>query len=532
MNIQTKTKLEQFYRENVWEPVVLGEALSLWSRQYGNHVAIAEKELQLTYRQLDDEAERVALGFRSCGFHKGDRVVLQIPNSIALVVTIFALFKSGMIPVLALPSQRKTEMKGVIEKSGAKAYIIKDNYLGFNYKEMAREIVNELGNELEIIVIGEHDEFTSFKELRGEERKTEAAAAHYTDPGLFLLSGGTTGIPKLIPRRHADYLYVAKEMARKCRLNQGTVYLSALPMAHNFPLGCPGLVGTLSAGGRIVICNVSSPDEIMSLMEKEKVTITSLVPAMASMCLDLLELGEEYDLSSLEVIQVGGSVLDPYLAEKVEKAFHCRLQQVFGMAEGLICCTDLNDCDDVRYHTQGKPLSEYDEVLIVDDNGKEVPDGEYGELAVRGPYTIYGYYNLEAVNKLCITDECYFKTGDKARRLKDGNYQVAGRLKEMINRAGEKITPSEIEELLLSHAFIEEVQVVGVKDSLLGEKICVFVLENNQERISLSEIRSYMAAKGAAAFKLPDQMVYVTAWPLTGVGKIDRNTLRKWAEKE
>lgn len=532
MNLQTKNKLEQFYREKVWEPLALGEALSLWSRQYGNHAAIAEKERQLTYQQLDQEAGKVAQGFRSNGFHEGDKIVLQIPNSIAFVVTLFALFKSGIIPVLALPSQRKTEIKGVIEKSGAKAYIIKDNYLGFDYKEMAREIVNELGNELEIIVIGEHDEFTSFKEMRGEGEMTQAVVGHFTDPGLFLLSGGTTGIPKLIPRRHADYLYVAKEMARKCRLNQGTVYLSALPIAHNFPLGCPGLMGTLSAGGKIVICNVSSPDEILSLMEKEKITITGLVPAMASMCIDLLELGEEYDLSSLEVIQVGGSVLDPYLAEKVENAFHCKLQQVFGMAEGLICCTDLNDCDDVRYHTQGKPLSEYDEVLIVDDNGRKVPDGEYGELIVRGPYTIYGYYNLEDMNKLCISDEGYFKTGDRARRLKDGNYQVAGRLKEMINRAGEKITPSEIEEFLLGHAFIEEVQVVGVKDSLLGEKICVFILDNNKERISLNDIRNYMAARGVAAFKFPDQIVYVTGWPLTGMGKIDRNTLRKRGEKE
>lgn len=529
MNMQTKNKLEQFYRENVWEPVTLGEALSLWSQQYGNNVAITENGMQLTYRQLDMEAGRIAQGFQHYGFEKGDKIVLQIPNSIEFVVVIFALFKSGIIPVMALPAQRKTEIKGIIEKSDAQGYIVKDKYLGFDYKEMAREIVNELRSDLKIIVIGENDEFTSLKELKADNELSEAVAVDYADVGLFLLSGGTTGVPKLIPRRHTDYIYVAKQTAKRCNLSQNSVYLAALPIAHNFPLDCPGLMGTLSAGGRIVICNVTSPDEIIPLIEEERVTITGLVPAMASMCIEFLELGEEYDLSSLEVIQVGGSVLDPYLAEKVEKTFDCKLQQIFGIAEGLICSTDLKDSDYVRYHTQGKPISKHDEVLIVDENGKEVPDGEDGELIVRGAYTIFGYYNLEEVNKVCISEGCYFKTGDKARRLMDGNYQVAGRLTEMINRAGEKITPSEIEALLSENELIDDVQVVGVKDILLGEKICVFILDNT-ERMTLNDIRNYLINRDVAAFKLPDQIIYVNSWPLTSVGKIDRNKLRELGE--
>ncbi len=213
----------------------------------------------------------------------------------------------------------------------------------------------------------------------------------------------------------------------------------------------------------------------------------------------------------------------------MEKTFNCKLQQIFGIAEGLICCTGLNDSDYARYHTQGRPISQYDEVLIVDEKGEEVPDGEYGELIVRGPYTIYGYYNLEEVNKVCISEECYFKTGDKARRLKDGNYQVAGRLTEMINRAGEKITPSEIEELLLKNELIEEVQVVGIKDKLLGERICAFILDDTK-RMTLKDIRNYLIDRDVAAFKLPDQIVFVNSWPLTGVGKIDRNKLRELAD--
>lgn len=526
MNIKLKENLEAFYLHHVWEGMTLGEVLTFWSKKYSGRIALKEADRQMTYEELEKEAKVIAYGFQRRGFKKGDKVVLQIPNMIEFVTISFALFKLGIIPVLALPAQRKTEIKGIIEKSNAKGYVIKDKYLGFDYRNMANEILSELEIPLTVIVIGENQEFLSYDELREGPELQNAPEINCTEVGLFLLSGGTTGVPKMIPRRHTDYLYVAKETASKCLMNESSVYLAALPVAHNFPLCCPGLLGTLSVGGSVITCNVTSPDEIIPLIEKEKVTMTSLVPAMGTMCIELLEMDDNYDLSSLKVIQVGGSVLDPYLAAKIEKVFNCKLQQVFGIAEGLICCTRLEDSDYVRHHTQGKPVSIYDEILIVDENGKEVPDGKYGELIVRGPYTIYGYYNLDEINKICISDDGYFKTGDKARRLSDGNIQVAGRLNEIINRGGEKITPSELEAFLLKNNVIEDVQVVGIEDKNLGERICVFILDS-MERLTLNDIRNYLQGQGIAAFKLPDQLVYVDTWPLTNVGKIDRNQLRQ-----
>lgn len=525
MNTQIKQRFESFYSNNVWEDITLGNALTLWSEKYSGRIALSEAERQMTYDELEIESKRIASGFERLGFVKGDKIVLQIPNTIEFVTTSFALFKLGVIPVMALPAQRKSEIKGIIEKSDAKGYVIKDKYLGFDYKKMAQEILLELDMALSVIVIGENDRFLSYDELRERPELQPSLEISYTELGLFLLSGGTTGVPKLIPRRHADYLYVAKETAKKCHMDESTVYLAALPIAHNFSLCCPGLLGTLSVGGRVVICYVTSPDEILPLIEEEQVTITGLVPAIANICIEFLETDNDYDLSSLKIVQVGGSVLDSYLAAKIERVFNCKLQQIFGIAEGLICCTDIEDYDFIRYHTQGKPISEYDEVLIVDENGKEVLAGEYGELIVRGPYTIYGYYNIGEMDKNYISDDCYFKTGDKARRLEDGNYQIVGRLNEMINRGGEKITPSELEEILLQNNQIEDVQVVGIKDKDLGEKICVFILDNT-EKLTLGDIRNYLRARGAAAFKQPDQLVYVNAWPLTNVGKIDRNQLR------
>ena len=529
MNEEIKNELETYYKANVWEQMTLGEALTLWSQKYGDAKALTEDGESITYKTLESEANKLAQGFKQYGFSKGDVVVLQMPNSIAFVEVSFALFKLGVIPVMALPAQRKVELKGIIEKTKAKGYIIKDQYLGFDYKMMAREILGELELPLEVIVMGEADEFIALETFKGEEELREKVEVDYTSVGLYLLSGGTTGIPKLIPRRHTDYLYVARESGKKCGMNGETVYLAALPMAHNFPLCCPGILGTFTVGGRVVICNVTSPDEIIPLIEDEEVTVTALVPAVAGMCIEFLEEDDSYDLSSLEVVQVGGSVLESYLAEKIEETFECTLQQVFGIAEGLICCTDLNASDEVRYTTQGSPISTYDEVLIVDEDEQEVPVGEAGELIVRGPYTIYGYYNLEEVNKVCISEKCYFKTGDKARKLENGNYQIMGRIKETINRAGEKITPSEIEELLLRHDDIESIQVIGVQDKLLGERICAFIL-GDEEVLSLNDIRNYLIGKQVATFKLPDQVVYVSQWPLTSVGKINRNSLKALAQ--
>ncbi|MBL6466179.1 MAG: AMP-binding protein [Peptostreptococcus stomatis] len=525
MNIELKENLEKFYDEDVWEHMTLGEFITNCSEMYKDKTAIVDGDTRLSYEELDKLSNKYANGLLKAGFKKGDKIVLQLPNCYEFIAISFAMFKTGIIPIMSLPAHRKNELKGIIEKSEAVAYIAKDRYLGFSYVDMIRDIKSELNKKLEVYILGDNQEYKKFLSLIESEYPYEYPDVDYKNIGLLLLSGGTTGIPKLIPRRHCDYIYVAKKTGDRCNVNQESVYLASLPIAHNFPLGCPGIVGTFAKGGKVVLCNVTSPDEILSLIEEENVTITGFVPAIANICMDYLEY-EEYYLSSLELIQVGGSVLESWLAEKIEKVFDVKLQQIFGIAEGLILTTNKEDNNKIRWQTQGKPISEHDEILIVDEKGKEVEVEEYGELIVRGPYTIYGYYNLSEVNEICMTEDCYFRTGDKARKLKDGNYQIVGRIKEIINRAGEKITPSELEEILLTHEHINSVQVVGIPDCLQGEAIAVFILNGNKE-LTLEEVRKFLISNNVADFKLPDKVKYIDAWPLTALGKIDRNKLKE-----
>ncbi|XOS92268.1 AMP-binding protein [Brevibacillus laterosporus] len=223
-------------------------------------------------------------------------------------------------------------------------------------------------------------------------------------------------------------------------------------------------------------------------------TITALVPSIVHVWLEVLEWDTSNDLSSLEVLQVGGSMLDENLAKRIIQEMKCKLQQVFGMAEGLICCTSLDDPESVVANCQGRPLSDADEVRIVDEHGNDVEVGAYGELLVRGPYTISGYYRALEQNRESFTPDGFYRSGDKARITPEGNFQIGGRIKEQINRAGEKIMPAEVEAYLRMHPDIKDAALITLPDQTLGEKSCAYVITDNQE-ITLADIHAFFHEK-------------------------------------
>lgn len=239
MNIELKENLEKNYDDNVWEHMTLGEFVANCAETYKDKTAIVDGELNLSYYELDKLSNKYANGLLKAGFKKGDKIVLQLPNCYEFIVISFAMFKTGIIPIMSLPAHRKNELKGIIEKSEAVAYISKDKYLGFSYVDMVRDMKSELNTNLEIYILGESEEYKNFSSLIENDCFYKYPDVDYRSIGLLLLSGGTTGIPKLIPRRHCDYIYVAKKTAERCNINQESVYLASLPIAHNFPLGCP-----------------------------------------------------------------------------------------------------------------------------------------------------------------------------------------------------------------------------------------------------------------------------------------------------
>jgi len=511
-----------------WEKKTIGKHLSEWAEKYSERTACSDQERSITYNELYQRALGIASGLAENGISKGENVVIQLPNSVTFVEVFFGVILAGAVPIMALPAHRKGDLEGIFSIAEPKAYFIPESYMGFDYIPMAKELCKEYSSVKHIFtdIVSSDDSVESIGSLNGDVREFDEASPY--DTALLLLSGGTTGTPKLIPRTHSDYMYNSMTAAEKCEIDENCAYLEILPCAHNFSLSCPGMLGFLSRGARVVMSPSSSPDEVYPLIEKERITHTAMVPALIPIFTEVLEWDLGYDLSSWKLVQVGGALLEPHIASKIIHSWPCDLMQVFGTAEGLICFTDKNDSEETICNYQGRPISPADEIKIVDTNGNEVPEGEFGELLSRGPYTIDGYYKLPEVNKHCITAEGFYCTGDRAAWSSVNGLKMGGRMKEQINRSGEKVMPAEVEGYLCQHELIDEAAVIGVPDEELGHKSVAFIKlteEADSESVTRQDIAMFFKEIGVAHYKIPDMVQVIEQWPVTSVGKIDKKSL-------
>ncbi|WP_207004237.1 salicylate synthase [Trinickia mobilis] len=518
---------------------LLGECPRRWAAAYAERTALVAGRERLSYAGLEARVERLALGLDRLGIRKGDRAMLQLSNGMGFVTAFFALLRIGAVPVLAMPAQRAHDIDALCRIAEPVAYFIAERSQGNDCRSLAREIAAAHPSLRHVIVDGDPGDHAgqavTLDALEANvARSAEPAAWPAPTPretALLLLSGGTTGTPKLIPRTHGDYAYNAAASAKLCGLGADSVYLAVLPVAHNFTLACPGVLGTLACGGTVVLSGTASCDEVMPLIERERVTHTALVPPLAQLWVQARD-WETSDLSSLRVVQVGGARLDPALAKALTERLGCRLQQVFGMAEGLLCFTRLDDPPETVFHTQGRPLSPDDEIRIVDEHQRDVPAGAAGELLTRGPCTIRGYYLAPEHDARSFTADGFYRTGDLVRLTPEGNLIVEGRLKEQINRCGEKISAAEIESLLVEVPGVRDAVVVAVPDAVLGERICAFVLpEPHGEAPGAAALNAALSARGLSDFKRPGQFETIGQWPLTPVGKIDKPRLAALAKE-
>ncbi|WP_320783232.1 (2,3-dihydroxybenzoyl)adenylate synthase [Streptomyces sp. CRN 30] len=515
-----------------WQGVTFGARLRAAGAERGGRVALVDGDRRWTYAELDAEADRVATGLRGLGIGRGDRVVLQLPNRAEFLLVWFGLQRLGAVPVHAMPGHRRREIGHLVRLAGAVACVVPDRHAGFDHRELMNGVRAELGPDgplRHVVVVGDtgpYDGFVPFGTLRAT-----APSAPLTDPAdpgdiaLLLLSGGTTGLPKLIPRTHDDYAYNARACAEVCALDDRTVYLAVLPLGFNFAFACPGVLGTLMAGGTVVVAPDPSPQTAFALVERERVTLTSLTPPLVPHWTDEAATGS-WDLGSLAVVQVGGARLPQERARTLGPALGATVQQVFGMAEGLVNLTRLDDPEELVRGTQGRPASPDDEVLVVDAAGRPVPDGTEGELLTRGPYTLRGYYRAEEHNRTAFTPDGHYRSGDVVRRLPTGHLVVVGRIKDQINRGGEKIPAVEVEEQLLTHPAVTAAALVGVADERWGERSVAFVVCAGTAP-GTREIAAHLRERGLAGYKTPDEVVQVPELPLTAVGKVDKAALRR-----
>ncbi len=502
-----------------WRGETMWGFLERRAAEIPDHVAVVGGKQRWTYADLVRKAKHYATKFGALGLQPGDRVIVQLPNIPEFLSVVFGLFRAGLIPVFTLPAHRLTEITHFAAKSEACAYIITAMHEGFDYRVLAAQVQAHSPVLHHLIVV---DDVENDDQQAADIPPVDVRSS---DVAFLQISGGSTGLSKLIPRTHDDYIYSFRASAEICGLDETSVYMATLPVAHNFPMSSPGVFGALYAGSRVVMCTSPTAEASFALIEQERVTITGLVPPLALLWMQAAATTQR-DISSLQILQVGGAKFIPEAASRVKATLGCSVQQVFGMAEGLVNYTRLDDPDDIAINTQGRPISPDDEVLIVDDMGNPVPDGEPGMLLTRGPYTINAYHNDEAANARSFTDDGYYRTGDIVSRSADGYLTVRGRAGDHINRSGEKISAEEIEDHLLAHPSVLDVAVVSIPDPYLGERSCAFVIPRG-EKPKGTVLKAFVRLRGLADFKVPDQIVFVDAFETTAVGKTSRKFLRE-----
>ncbi len=518
-----------------WEDRTIASVWEDCCRLYADRIAVVDGEVEVSYAQLSARATNLALNLLDLGIKPLDRLVVQLPNRIQFVYLYLALQKIGAIPVMALPAHRYLEISQFVAIAGAVGCVMPDKHREFDFRELVRRIRKEQPQLKHGIVLGEAaDGFVSLDELIARQASRDASELARikidpSDPALFLLSGGTTGVPKLIPRTHNDYVYNSKMAGSVTSIDDESVLLDVLPISHNLPLACPGLQGFIFKGARIVLSTDASPQAIFRLVEEHRVTHIHVVPALLIRWLNDPTISN-YDLSSLRVIQSGGQRLQPEIRAKTQELIpSVTVQENFGMAEGVLMFVRLDDPLDVRLETVGRPICPDDEIMLLDEDDNIVAFGEVGEFCCRGPYTLRGYYGAEEHNKRVFTPDGFYRSGDLMRQHRSGNYMVEGRKKDLINRGGEKISAEEIENLILSHPAVQNVACVPVPDAELGERMCACLVLQPGSTLSFDELIHFLEGKEMAKIKLPERLLVVDELPLSNFGKVSKKRLSELA---
>jgi 2,3-dihydroxybenzoate---[aryl-carrier protein] ligase len=518
-----------------WEDRSIASVWKEYCRTYADRTAVIDGDVAASYAELDERATNLALNLLDLGIRPLDRLVLQLPNCIQFVYLYLALQKIGAIPVMALPAHRYLEISQFVQIAGAIGCVVPDKYRAFDFRALVRRIRKQQPQLKYGIVLGEASEgFVSLDDLieRPSSRNADELSRIVIDPcdpALFLLSGGTTGVPKLIPRTHNDYVYNSKMAASVTGIESGSVLLNLLPISHNLPLACPGLQGFVFKGAKVVLSTDTTPETIFRLVEKHAVTHIHVVPALLIRWLADPAIAR-YDLSSLKVIQSGGQRLQPQTRTKAQKLIPSAfIQENFGMAEGVLMFVRLDDPPEVRLETVGRPICPDDEIMLLDDDDNIVPFGEMGEFCCRGPYTLRGYYGAGEHNRRAFTKDGFYRSGDLMRHHRSGNYIVEGRKKDLINRGGEKISAEEIENLILSHPAVHNVACVPVPDPELGERMCACIVLQPGRALPFDELIGFLEGKDMARIKLPERLLILDELPLSNFGKVAKKTLSEMA---
>jgi salicylate---[aryl-carrier protein] ligase len=526
-----EAEAERYLRSGAWSRHTIGDALRVRVESYPERQIFISEERIISFAEFDNETDRLAAALLDLGLAPGDRAIFQMGTTVETALALVACYKAGIIPVCSVPQHREIEIGQLTQQASAKGYFVQADFGTFNLVAFAGQMMERHAG-LRHLVVARGNDATAENALEALIARTPIGYARKRlasvqlgprDVLSFQLSGGTTGVPKIIPRFHGEYLGHSAGWRRQYGINSESRVIWSLPLLHNAGQ-LYALIPAISAGVTTVLMPKVDIGRMLDLIERHRVTHALSIGPIAPQIMNYTDVAR-HDLSSLQLFATMSR------ADALESHLGVPCSSLFGITEGLLLGTGADASAAARHRTQGRSGCPEDEIRLLDPGSdKPVQLGEPGELCIRGPSSLRAYYNAPEANKDAFTRDGFYRTGDiMTAHVIDGEtyYAFEGRSRDNINRGGEKIGCEEVEAFVSMHPAVADAKLVPMPDEFYGEKGCIFlVLRPNQPAPSVTELAAFLVSKGLAKFKCPERVEILDEFPLTRVGKVDKPALR------
>ncbi len=492
---------------------------------------------RLTYQQVDAQSTALAASLHELGIEAGDRIALNLPNWPEFVVAMFAAAKLGAVIVPLNPRYTSPELQYMLRHSETVVVVTAENWGGVDYLARFESFLTSLPDLQYVVSVGEEDlwyddRIYQFEDLlsSGEGRELPAVQASPDDVFAILYTSGTMGKPKGVSLTHANLLETAAAASDAVGMVPDDVVFGVNCLFNIFGVG-PGVLGTLAAGATLVLQEDQDPHCSLEIIERERVTVHHGVPT--TFITELRAQAEEsHDLSSLRTGIVAGAPVPEELVGRLQREMVPEVRIGYGMTEtgSMISLTRSDDPVGKQIRTVGRPLDGV-EVRVIDTDGSVLPEESVGEVAVRGPGVMKGYYRQPGETSHAFTADGFFLTGDLGMVDEEGYLHIIGRRKEMIIRGGFNVYPREVEDRLHAHPAVLDAAVVGLPDEVLGEKACACIVPVEGAIVTGEEIKDF-CREVMADYKVPDLVRFLDSFPMTGSGKVRRVELARMISAE
>jgi acyl-CoA synthetase (AMP-forming)/AMP-acid ligase II len=501
---------------------VLGDIARLNARRYPDKNALIMDDKQLTFKQLNDMANRLAHGLISQGVAPGDRVALLAENCLEFVIANYAVAKCGAILVPVNFRYKKAELLYVVNDSEPCVLLH-----GPEFPALLDESRGDFESSVRLVAIsGESlDSGLTMEGLMdGRSAKDPTIVVDPHTPAVIMYTSGTTGVPKGVRFSHNAYFHLYSALVIEGDMTSNEMAMVGMPLFHNGGLNAQ-LQPTLMMGNTAVIMSRGfDPDRILDAVARYRITMVLWVPTQLAMLVHHPDKGK-YEVSSLQKIWYGSSPVTPDILTASQQLFDAGFYQWFGQTEtGMLSVLRPEDHQE-RSHCTGREMFNA-EIRIVDEQGAEVPVGDVGEIiSIQNPLGMLGYHKKEKATAETIRNG-WIHSGDLARVEQDGYFTIAGRSKDMIVSGAENIYPTEIEDVISDHPQVREVAVIGIPDEIWGESVCAMLVPQKNHDLTETGVIEYCAAR-LSGYKKPKKVVFMNGLPKNAAGKVMKHVLRE-----